>query len=335
VLTGRPKIVARNRSYHGSSLTSLSVSGDARRSVIETAGSFVMPNIVRVSHAIPKHFHWQSVKQCVDYYEDCIESEFPNTIAGFILEGVTSTSNGLIAPPPGYLSGIQALCRKHGIVTIVDEILTGLGRTAKWFGFQHNNCTKEDCTQCTDKKSCPHSEKFIPDIVTMAKNISNGAVPLGVVAVNRKLADRFMDEAIGIGATYNAHPVALAAANATLKAFKTENLVQKCERNVTPLIEKFFERICQKNPRVAIKSLTKQVGALAILAVDMSQLKTPTKSTKDLRNKILDNGVYTLVLKARDPAYGALAHVVFSPPFVSTNEELEGAFQGIERAVLN
>jgi taurine--2-oxoglutarate transaminase len=132
--------------------------------------------------------------------------EGPQTIAAFILETVTGT-NGVLPPPPGYLEGVRALCDKYGILLICDEVMSGFGRTGKWFAVEHYG--------------------VVPDLLTMAKGLTSAYVPLGAVGLRRRLADHFQQKVFYGGLTYNSHPLGCATALATIQVYEEDNLIQR------------------------------------------------------------------------------------------------------------
>jgi taurine--2-oxoglutarate transaminase len=206
LVTGRHKILARYRSYHGGTGAALTATGDPRRWAMEPG----MPGIVHVPH--PHHGlkrGTDSAAVALEQLEEIIMLEGPHTIAGFILETVTGT-NGIHVPPDGYLEGIRALCDKHGILMIADEVMAGFGRTGAWFAVDH--------------------WKVTPDIITMAKGLTSAYVPLGAVGIRRKLADHFKDKVFYGGLTYNSHPLGCAAALATISVYEEDNLVERAKK---------------------------------------------------------------------------------------------------------
>ena len=151
-----------------------------------------MPGVIHVRH--PYHGVQRgsdTAEQALAELEEVITLEGPNTIAAFIIETVTGT-NGVLPPPPGYLEGVRALCDKYGILLICDEVMSGFGRTGKWFAVEHYN--------------------VVPDILTMAKGLTSAYVPLGAVGIRRSLADHFQQKVFYGGLTYNSHPLGCATA---------------------------------------------------------------------------------------------------------------------------
>ena len=180
-VTGRQKILARYRSYHGGTAAAIAATGDPRG-----WSQPPMPGIVHVLdpyHGVARG--WDDAATSLRYLEEVIQLEGPQTIAAFILETVTGT-NGILVPPDGYLQGVRALCDKHGILMIADEVMAGFGRTGEWFAIEHWN--------------------VVPDMITMAKGLTSSYVQLGAVGVRRHIADHFKDKMFPGGLTYSSHP---------------------------------------------------------------------------------------------------------------------------------
>src|SRR5207249_9260719 len=193
--TGRHKILARYRSYHGATAGSMMLTGDPRRWASEPG----MPGVVHVLdpyHGIGRG--WDTADQSLAMLEEVIELEGPQHIAAFILESVTGT-NGVLVPPDGYMQGVRELCTKHGILMICDEVMAGFGRTGEWFAIDH--------------------WKVVPDMITMAKGLTAAYVQLGAVGMRRRIADQFKDKVFYGGLTYNSHTLACAAALAAIQVY--------------------------------------------------------------------------------------------------------------------
>src|SRR3982751_32365 len=223
--TGRHKILARYRSYHGGTGASLTATGDPRRWAMEPG----MPGIIHVPH--PYHGPARgtlSGAEALAEIEEVIMLEGPQTIAGFLLETVTGT-NGIHVPPDGYLEGLRELCDKHGILLICDEVMSGFGRPGEWFAFDH--------------------WKVVPDIVTMAKGLTSAYVALGAVGIRRKIADVFTDKVFYGGLTYNSHPLGCAAALATIAVYEEDNLIARA-KTMGQLMAKMLADLKAKHPCV-------------------------------------------------------------------------------------
>lgn len=208
--TGRPKIVTRYRSYHGATLGATAATGDPRRLPFEPG----WPGIVRVldPYCYRCPFGWTPDvcrRPCIDHVEEVIRYEGPGSVAAVLLEPVVGTNGGFWGPPE-YLPRIRELCDRHGILLIADEVLTGFGRTGRWFAFEHFG--------------------IVPDMITMGKAITSGHAPLGAVAVGERVARHFDDRVLATGLTHSAHPISLAAAAATIDVLRDEGLVDRARR---------------------------------------------------------------------------------------------------------
>ncbi|HKY21914.1 MAG TPA: aminotransferase class III-fold pyridoxal phosphate-dependent enzyme [Vicinamibacterales bacterium] len=206
LVTGRHKILARYRSYHGGTAGAIALTGDPRRWAAEPA----MPGVVHVPH--PYHGMTRSsdtAATALATLEEIVELEGPHTIAAFMLEPVTGT-NGILLPPPGYLEGVREICSRHGILLIADEVMSGFGRTGTWFAVDHWN--------------------VVPDLITMAKGLTSAYVPLGAVGMRRSIADHFKTNVFQGGLTYNSHPLACAAALATIAVYEEDDLLGNARR---------------------------------------------------------------------------------------------------------
>ena len=204
--TGRHKIIARYRSYHGATGGAITLTGDPRRWPAEPG----IPGVVRMldpyTYRCPAG-HPDPCPVCTGgpHLEEVLQYEGPHTVAAVILETVTGT-NGIIVPPDGYLQSIREVCDRHGILMIADEVMAGFGRTGKWFGVENWD--------------------VVPDILSVAKGINSGYVPLGAMIVRKPIADWVRDKYFAGGLTYSGHPLASASAVASIEAFKEEGIVE-------------------------------------------------------------------------------------------------------------
>ena len=209
--TGRHKVLAQYRSYHGATSTSINLTGDPRRWPNDdaTAGvvHFFGPFLYR------SHFHASTEAEerdrALENLEATIRFEGPSTIAAIILETVPGTA-GIMVPPAGFLAGVREICDRYGIVYIADEVMAGFGRTGEWFAYQAHGVT--------------------PDLVTFAKGVNSGYVPLGGVVINEAISATFNDRVYPGGLTYSGHPLACAAAVATIETFEQESIVENAKR---------------------------------------------------------------------------------------------------------
>ena len=204
--TGRHKILARYRSYHGATAGAVTLTGDPRRWPAE-------PGIPGVVHILDPYTyrcpvgHPDPCPVCsgAPYLEEILQYEGPETVAAVVLETVTGT-NGVIVPPPGYLRSVREVCDRHGILLILDEVMTGFGRTGRWFAAQHWD--------------------VVPDIMTVAKGIGSGYVPLGAMIVSERIAEPLRERYFAGGLTSSGNPLACAAGVATIETIREERLVE-------------------------------------------------------------------------------------------------------------
>jgi taurine---2-oxoglutarate transaminase len=204
--TGRHKVIARYRSYHGATAGAITLTGDPRRWAAEPG----IPGVVRMldpyTYRCPAG-HPDPCPVCTGgpHLEEILQYEGPDTVAAVILETITGT-NGVIVPPDGYLQSIREVCDRHGILLICDEVMAGFGRSGTWF-------------------ACEHWD-VVPDILTVAKGINSGYVPLGAMVVSERIADWVRDKYFAGGLTYSGHPLACASAVASIEAFQEEGIVE-------------------------------------------------------------------------------------------------------------
>jgi taurine---2-oxoglutarate transaminase len=229
LVTGRQKIIARYRSYHGGTAGSATLTGDPRRFGAEPG----IPGVCRVLD--PYRYRCSFCRtepactmQCLRHVEEVIEYEGPQNIAAVIMETVTGT-NGIIIPPDGYLQGLRELCDRHGILLILDEVMSGFGRTGKWFAAEH--------------------WQVVPDIMTIAKGLTSSYLPLGGVLMRQKVASYFDDHLFYGGLTYNSHPMSCAAAIATLQVYREDRLIENAER-LGRVLSRELERLKRKHPSI-------------------------------------------------------------------------------------
>jgi taurine--2-oxoglutarate transaminase len=302
--TGRHKILARYRSYHGATAGAISLTGDPRRWAAEPG----LPGVVHVLdpyHGIERG--WDSADESLAMLEEVIQLEGPQTIAAFILETVTGT-NGVLVPPDGYLQGVRELCTKHGILMICDEVMSGFGRTGEWFAVDHWN--------------------VVPDIMTMAKGLTSAYVPLGAVGMRREIADRFTDRVFYGGLTYNSHPLGCAAALATLQVYEDDKLIDNAKR-MGALMSDLLTDLALRHPSVgAVRS----IGLFGLVELvrnrDTKEPLAPFNGTsaemQALGKFFRQEGLYTFV---------RWNSFFTNPPLCITDAELREAFGIIDRGL--
>jgi taurine---2-oxoglutarate transaminase len=288
--TGRHKILARYRSYHGATHGAISLTGDYRRLPAEPGISGVVHFLDPYCYRCP--FGWTKDtchRECISHVEEVIQHEGPDQIAAIILEGVTGT-NGLIIPPDEYWPRMREICDKYGILLISDEVMSGWGRTGEWFAVDN--------------------WKVTPDIITTAKGITSGYVPLGAVIVRKHIADYFDSHMLSAGLTYNGHALACAAALATIEAYEEEKIFDNA-KTVGKHLGKRLEELKAKHSSVGDVRYIGMFSALEL--VRNRETKEPMDITP-LRNFMVEHGVYMFNFK----------NILFVvPPLVITKEQLD------------
>jgi taurine--2-oxoglutarate transaminase len=309
--TGRHKIVARYRSYHGATAGAVTLTGDPRRWAAEPG----IPGVVRMldpyTYRCPAG-HPDPCPVCTGapHLEEILQYEGPQNVAAVILETITGT-NGVIPPPPGYLQAIREVCDRHGILLICDEVMAGFGRTGRWFA-----CENWD---------------VVPDILTVAKGINSGYVPLGAMVISKPIADWVRDKLFSGGLTYSGHPLACASAIASIEAFREEGIVE----NAAAMGEVFAQelpKLAERHPSVGD---VRGLGCFwALELVRNRETREPLvpfnaggealQPIARLSKAALDRGLYLMT------------HwnvVMVCPPLVITREEIEEGLAALDAAL--
>ena len=302
--TGRHKILTRYQSYHGSSNGAMTASGDPRKLPVDAQQA---PNFVHFD--LPYLYRWEYgeenlLKESVASLERVIAYEGPANIAAIVLEG-ESGSSGCLKYPVGYLKAVRAICNKHGIVLIMDEVMSGFGRTGKWFGFQHHD--------------------IIPDMIAMAKGLTCGYLPFGCLMVSDKIAAKFDDTVLALGLTYSAHPVSCAAALETLKIYEDDHLIENAAA-MGKYMDAQVELLKQKHPSIGDWRNTGLLGCLEIVKNKKTKESMAPFNAKPnemevmnkVANKIKELGMYTFV---------RWNYIFIAPPLCVTKAQIdEGLF---------
>jgi taurine--2-oxoglutarate transaminase len=275
VVTGRHKVLVRYRSYHGGTAGAIALTGDPRRWAAEPS----IPGIVRA----PEFHRWgkrepEPVETCLRELEDVIRYEGGQNIAAFIMEPVVGT-NGILIPPDGYMQGVREICDRHGILLIADEVMSGFGRTGRWFAVDH--------------------WKVVPDIITIAKGLTSAYVQLGAVGLRPQIARAFQERAFPGGLTYNSHTLACAAALATIAVYEEEGLIENAERMGRVLRERLRE-LEKKHPSVGA---ARSIGLFGIVELVRDRARyepmAPYNGTSEemaaLGRFFREEGLYTFV----------------------------------------
>ena len=229
--TGRYKVLSRYRAYHGGTDTAINLTGDPRRWPNDRGNAGVVhfngPFLYRSSFYAETEE--QESARALEYLEKLIQMEGPSTIAAIILESIPGTA-GIMIPPPGYMAGVREICNRYGIVFIADEVMAGFGRSGKWFSINHFD--------------------VVPDLMTFAKGVNSGYVPLGGVAISPEIAETFAHRAYPGGLTYSGHPLATAAAVATINAMEDEGMVDNAATVGAEIIGPGLAALADKHPSI-------------------------------------------------------------------------------------
>jgi taurine--2-oxoglutarate transaminase len=303
--TGRPKILARYRSYHGATAQTIALTGDPRRWGNEQPP---LPGVVHVLdpyHGTQRGF--DDAETSLAQLRETIELEGPETIAAFILETVTGT-NGILIPPDGYLQGVRELCTEFGIVMIADEVMCGFGRTGEWFAVNHWG--------------------VVPDLMTTAKGLTSSYLPLGAVAISPAIAEHFDENVFWGGLTYNSHPMSCAAALGAIRVLEEDDLVGNSKR-LGENMRRHHEELLGKHPSVG---RVRNLGLFGIVELvqnretmePLSAFNVTNETMTALNRALLDRGLYTMV------RWNGL---MTNPPLSITAEQLEEGFAIIDDAL--
>jgi taurine--2-oxoglutarate transaminase len=229
--TGRYKVLARYRAYHGGTDTAINLTGDPRRWPNDYGNAGVVhfngPFLYRTS--FNAETEEQESQRALEYLDRLIQMEGPTSFAAIILESIPGTA-GIMVPPPGYMAGVREICDRYGIMMITDEVMAGFGRTGKWFAINHFD--------------------VVPDLITFAKGVTSGYVPLGGVAISEAIAATFAERAYPGGLTYSGHPLATACAVATINAMEDEGMIDNAARVGEQLLGPGLRELAAKHPSV-------------------------------------------------------------------------------------
>jgi taurine--2-oxoglutarate transaminase len=304
LFTGRHKIGARYRAYHGGTAGALTLTGDPRRWAAEPGipGVFRIPDFY---HGIQKGF--ETTEEVLSRTEEVLELEGTKTIAAIIVEPVVGT-NGILIPPDGYMQGLRALCDKYGILLIADEVMAGFGRTGEWFSVDH--------------------WKVVPDLLSMAKGLTSAYVQLGAIGMRRHIADHFQNNVFWGGLTYNSHPLACAAGLATIAVYEEDNLIENAKR-MGGVMRGMLEDLQSRHPSVGA---TRNIGLFGLVELvrnretmePMAPFNGTSPEMKELGNFFRQEGLYTFV---------RWNYFFTNPPLCITEAELKDAFAIIDRAL--
>jgi taurine--2-oxoglutarate transaminase len=303
-VTGRPKILARYRSYHGATFATITLTGEPRRWANEPG----MPNVVHVLD--PYHGTQRPVDDAetsLRYLEETIALEGPETIAAFILEPVPG-ANGILIPPDGYLQGVRELCDRHGILLIADEVMSGFGRTGEWFAIDHWG--------------------VVPDILTMAKGLASSYVPISAVGMRPAVHEHFDERVYWGGLTWNSHTLACAAALATLRVYEEDGLIEHA-RAMGEVMGRHHRELAERHPSVGP---VRNLGLFGIVELvrdretmePMAPFNGTSEEMRAVAAHLDEHGLFTLV---------RWNGIMTNPPLPITERQLAEGFEIIDGAL--
>jgi taurine--2-oxoglutarate transaminase len=308
MITGRPKIFSKYRSYHGTTLGTLAVGGDPRRSAIEPGPGgtvrFFDPFCYRCDFGLK---YPDCRIHCLDALERQLQLENPATVAAIVVEPVTGAAGGFPLPD-GYLPRLRQLCDKYGILLIADEVITGFGRTGAWFAVDH--------------------EGVVPDLLVLAKGLASGYVPIGAVMLREPLAQVFEKRMLPLGGTYSAHPLACAAALACLEEYEERGLIAHARR----MGEVLFARLRELAVKHQCVGDVRGKGLLACLELVRDQKtqaplvppNTDSPLPLQIRRRGWDEGIHFL-------ARGSL--ILVAPPLIVQPDQIDEAMTKLDRVL--
>jgi taurine--2-oxoglutarate transaminase len=309
--TGRHKIFTRYQSYHGSSNGAMTASGDPRKLPVDSQQA---PNFVHFD--LPYLYRWEYgeenlLKESAAQLERMVAYEGPSNIAAILLEG-ESGSSGCLQYPKGYLKAVREICNRHGILLIMDEVMSGFGRTGKWFGFQNH--------------------EIVPDMIAMAKGLTCGYLPFGCLMVSDKIASKYDDAVLPLGLTYSAHPVCCAAALETLKIYEEDNLIENAV-SMGKYLDAEVETLKAKHPSIGNWRNTGLLGCLELVKNKSTKEPMAPFNAKpgemgvmnNVAAKIKELGMYTFV---------RWNYVFIAPPLCITKEQIDEGLAIISEALM-
>ena len=302
--TGRHKILARYRAYHGATLGAMTLTGDPRRWANEPAlvGVVRYPDTHRWGEAEPR-----PAAESLQGLEDVIRYEGAHTIAAIFLETIVGT-NGILIPPDGYIQGVRELCDRHGILMVADEVMAGFGRTGKWFAIDH--------------------WATVPDLLTMAKGLTSSYLPLGAVAMSHRIAEHFDTNFYYGGLTYSSHAISCAAALANIAVYEEDGLIENAAR-LDGVMRRHHADLAARHPSVGAH---RNLGLFGILDLVRSRDPwtplTPFNGSSDemkaIGKYLREHGLYAMI---------ANNSIHTNPPLCITEEQLGEGFAIIDAAL--
>mgnify|MGYP001276938563 CR=1 FL=1 len=307
--TGRHKIMARYRSYHGATHGAIALTGDYRRLPVEPAMPGAVHFLDPFCYRCPFGLTPQTCKrQCIDHVEEVIRYEGPERIAAIIMEGVTG-SNGLIVPPEDYWPRVREICNRYDILLISDEVMSGWGRTGKWFAVDNWG--------------------VVPDMITTAKGLTSGYIPLGAVIVSEEIASYFDNKYLYAGLTYSGHALACAAGLATIEVYEEDGLIENAAA-LGEYLGEALEEIKARHPSVGDVRYIGLFSAIELVKDRQTKEVFPPAVMAEVGKSLRQNGLFTFIMSN---SMGSIVFIV--PPLCITKEQLNEGLKIIETALAN
>lgn len=280
--TKKHKILARYRSYHGATYGAITLTGDPRRPPVEPA----IPGVIHVldpyCYRCPFGLEYPGCGlQCAEHVAEIIQYETPGTVAAVFMESVVG-SNGIIIPPDGYMKRVKQICEDNEVLFIADEVMSGFGRTGKWFAIEHWD--------------------IVPDIMTMAKGLTSAYIPLGAVAVSPNVSEIIDQDVLYCGLTYAAHPLSCAAARAAIEVYQEDRLIENA-RAMGDILRKELEHLKEKHTCVGD---VRAIGLFSCIELVKNRAtKEPlspynamgkaAENSKEIFSRLMAKGLFTFV----------------------------------------
>lgn len=311
--TGRHKIIAQYQSYHGATYGAFSAGGDPRKHLVD---SQQMPNVVHIENPYFYRCPWKSstleecAHRCAEHVERIIKYENPDSVAAILMEG-ESGSSGCIKYPPGYWKLIKSIADKYGILIIDDEVMSGFGRTGKWFAIEHHGVE--------------------PDIMCMAKGITSGYIPLGAMIVKEEIAKHFDNKPLPLGLTYSAHAVACAAALAVIDIYENEHLVENAA-NMGHYMKQRVDKMKQKHPSIGDFRNTGLLGCIELVKDRQSKKPMAPWNAKPNEMEIM-NKVAAKIQELGMFTFVRWNWIFTCPPLCITKTQIDEGLEIISNAI--
>lgn len=314
VYTGRHKIISQYQSFHGATYAAASVGGDPRKHAIDSQAA---PNFIHVENPYFYRCPWNSktweecAENCANHVERIIKYENPESVAAILLEG-ESGSSGCIKYPPSYWKKIKAIADKYGILLIVDEVMSGFGRTGKMFAIEHHGVE--------------------PDIMTIAKGLTAGYIPMGALMVSEEIGKYFDDKPLPLGLTYSAHPVLCATALAVINIYEEDNLIENA-RLMGKYVDERMVDLIKKHPSIGDFRNTGLFGCIELVKNRTTKEPMAPWNAKPAEMEIM-NKVAAKIKELGMFTFVRWNWIFIAPPLTITKEQIDEGLAIISEAIL-